>query len=349
MLIGLCGVARSGKDSAAGWFVERGYTKLAFADGVRQMALGIDPYVHTEQPRHYTEGGAPMARYSDVLKNIGYENAKALPDVRRLLQRCGTEGGRDVFGPAVWVNAMHQRLCAPGGSGNVVISDVRFQNEAEYIRASGGFVIRLNRPGYGGTDAHASEAHIATLSVDAEITASNLDELFDSCEQLIEDTHYMLLDREHIPQPGNQLAPPAPRVYLAGSWKDIVPMGKLKQELVAAGIDVISDWTERERDEDQNLVSRQQAALIDFEQVRSCNTLVIVNAMKSEGKASEMGMALALGKRIILVGPRDTNVFYDLPQVEQVATISAAIELLGGVQRTDTGTPAGIGSADATI
>ncbi len=75
-------------------------------------------------------------------------------------------------------------------------------------------------------------------------------------------------------------------------------------------------------------MSRQQAALIDFEQVRDCNTLVIVNAMKSEGKACEMGMALAMGKRVILVGPRDTNVFYDLPQVEQVASADEAIALL---------------------
>jgi nucleoside 2-deoxyribosyltransferase len=342
MLIGLCGVARSGKDSAAQHLIDNfGFTKIAFADGVRQMALGIDPYVHTEQPRHYTEGGAPMARYSDVLKNIGYENAKALPDVRRLLQRCGTEGGREVFGSDVWVNAAAHRIGALGGTeANIVISDVRFPNEAEFIRRIGGFVIRLNRPGYGGTDTHASEAQVATLIVDRDVTATNLKELYNEVEDAVREAY----DHDIYVK-----APSEPRVYLAGSWKDIVPMGKLKQQFIAAGIDVISDWTEREADEDQTLVSRQNAALLDFEQVRQCNTLVIVNAMKSEGKASEMGMALALGKRVILIGPRDTNVFYDLPQVEQVATISAAIELLGGVQRTDTGTPAGIGSADATI
>jgi hypothetical protein len=329
MLIGLCGVARSGKDSAAQHLIDNfGFTKIAFADGVRQMALGIDPYVHTEQPRHYTEGGAPMARYSDVLKNIGYENAKALPDVRRLLQRCGTEGGRKIFGDDVWVSAMAHRIGALARrDANIVISDVRFPNEAEFIRRVGGYVIRMLRPGYVNPDAaimlHESETQVASMEVDAEVSATNLDELFAA----IEDTHYMLLDQHHIPQ-GNELQQPAPRVYLAGSWKDIVPMGKLKQRLVAAGIEVVSDWTEREADEDQNLVSRRQAALLDFEQVRQCNTLVIVNAMKSEGKACEMGMALASGKRVILIGPRDTNVFYDLPQVEQVASADEAIALL---------------------
>ena len=53
----------------------------------------------------------------------------------------GTEAGRDVFHKDIWVASLLNR--AKGR--DVVVTDVRFQNEIKYIQNSGGFVIRVKR------------------------------------------------------------------------------------------------------------------------------------------------------------------------------------------------------------
>lgn len=330
MIIGLTGYARSGKDSAANWLVEHhGFVKMAFADGVRQMALAIDPMV--EQPCDETSVRFFYERYSKVLETEGYEQAKSYPDVRRLLQRIGTEGGRDIFGANIWVDAVRKRIGElPLGSTKVVLSDVRFPNEAKAIKEMGGTVIRLSRPGVGGNDPHPSEAQIAGLNADLDICATNLDELYAQMELA-----YAGIQERRVEFVKALLASeiePArtPRVYLAAPWVCIEAAGYMKQRMVDAGIDVISDWTEREEDSDKNPNTQRDAAIIDMQQVRDCDALVLLSMKtRSEGKASEMGMAMALGKRIILVGPREGNVFYNHPMVEQVDTVWDAITLLG--------------------
>lgn len=147
-LIGLAGKARSGKDTAAGFLVARGWTRLGFADEVKAMALDIDPIVD--------EWGGPI-RLSTVVRNHGWENAKAVPEVRRFLQRLGTEGIR-ARDPEFWVRVAMAR--ATEISGPVVFTDVRFANEADAIRAAGGTVVHVVRPlpGLDGDQgAHASE------------------------------------------------------------------------------------------------------------------------------------------------------------------------------------------------
>lgn len=148
-LIGLAGKARTGKDTAAGFLVARGWTRLAFADEVKAMALDIDPIVD--------EWGGPI-RLSTVVKNHGWENAKAVPEVRRFLQRLGTEGIRS-RDPEFWVRTAMARSALSESA--VVFTDVRFANEADAIRAAGGTIIYVMRPSAADLDGdqgdHASE------------------------------------------------------------------------------------------------------------------------------------------------------------------------------------------------
>ena len=76
---------------------------------------------------------------------------------RKLLQLLGTECGRDIIHPNIWVNALFAdyKLSKPLGleghdwsEGNLpkwIITDVRFPNEAQAIKDRGGIVIRVNR------------------------------------------------------------------------------------------------------------------------------------------------------------------------------------------------------------
>lgn len=125
MIIGLGYTQQVGKDTVGQHLVtEHGFTRLAFADGVRDLALQIDPLI----------GGA---RLSDIVGWRGWEDAKKSSEVRRLLINLGV-GARQVLGPNVWVNAAEQRLrlmqTDPTFKGDIVVTDVRMPNEVDWIR-----------------------------------------------------------------------------------------------------------------------------------------------------------------------------------------------------------------------
>lgn len=165
-LIGLVGYAQSGKDSAADALEERGYTRLAFADGVREALYALNPYVPI--PRHIQEdwklwthmGNTTM---HELVEAVGWDRAKTVPEVRRLLQFMGTEAGRDIHGADCWVNRAMAK--APKG-GRVVFTDVRFPNEADAIKRRGGYLVRISRPGYGPANGHQSETNIDGIECD---------------------------------------------------------------------------------------------------------------------------------------------------------------------------------------
>ena len=167
-LIGLIGRARSGKDTAAAALIEeRGATRLAFADPLREIALAVNPMIGTPA---LPGDLAPLrgVRLSTAIEALGWERAKdMIPEVRRFLQRLGTEGGRAVLGENVWVDAAFAKVADVDGP--VVFTDVRFPNEADAIREAGGLLVRVIRPGTAPVAAHTSETALDGYDVDEEI------------------------------------------------------------------------------------------------------------------------------------------------------------------------------------
>jgi len=76
---------------------------------------------------------------------------------RLILQILGTEGGRDVIHPNIWVNATLGDLRE---TDHVIVTDVRFPNEVEGIKRKGGKVIKIIRPSVVSTSTHASETSL---------------------------------------------------------------------------------------------------------------------------------------------------------------------------------------------
>lgn len=153
--IGLSGYARSGKDAVAKILVEEhGYVRVSWADKLREAVYALDPIVGwTGLLRR-----RPV-RYSALIDAIGYEAAKDHlvygPEVRRTLQRMGTEAGRNVLGENVWVDALVNSM---ENGKRYVIPDTRFPNEALAItERMAGEVWRVNRPGFTPTNSHPSE------------------------------------------------------------------------------------------------------------------------------------------------------------------------------------------------
>lgn len=147
MLIGVSGYAQSGKDSIAGILKPLGFERRAFADKMREALLAIDPIISHEAL-------VPL-RLSEILKVMTWDLAKVTyPEVRDLLQRLGTDAGRNILGEDVWVDAAMNDI---ESTDNIVFSDCRFINEAQAIVDKGGEVWRVSRSGVGPVNDHISE------------------------------------------------------------------------------------------------------------------------------------------------------------------------------------------------
>ena len=108
--VGLTGLARSGKDTAAAYLVEHhGFTRFAFADVMKDAVYALDPLVEVSDPAD-PDGLRMHARLAQLVDTCGWDGAKEYPDVRRLLQRFGTEMGRGLFGEDFWVDLMANRV-----------------------------------------------------------------------------------------------------------------------------------------------------------------------------------------------------------------------------------------------
>lgn len=159
MLIGLTGLARSGKDTVGAHLVaEHGYTRVAFGDGVREAALALDPIINIEAADNDDDGIGRILRLSQLVDQLGWEGAKNYSEVRRTLQRMGTEAGWMMHGLDLWVDLAAGKVCGP-----TVFTDVRFAHEADWITSRGGQIWQIRREASGlagATGGHLSEAGI---------------------------------------------------------------------------------------------------------------------------------------------------------------------------------------------
>lgn len=154
MLIAFGGLKGSGKDTAAKVLIdEYGFTKVAFADALREALLVLDPWV----PAH--TGGYQLLPLSELIADAGWDWAKTnVPEVRRLMQVFGTEVGRMLFGENVWVDVLKKQFPRLDASDSrFVITDCRFTNEAKFVDDNSGSVIWIDRPELT-SDGHASES-----------------------------------------------------------------------------------------------------------------------------------------------------------------------------------------------
>jgi hypothetical protein len=206
-LIGISGHAGSGKDSIAKFihtFYENAYIEHV-ADPLKDaasQAFGIarDCFDDTEYKNQVNEywGVSPraMAQFmgTEMFRNLA---PQLLPE-----KRWGT----------FWVDRLHGRLFNLLNRGDegiyedgdtVIIPDVRFQDEVDYIIANGGFIITVRRPGYDGAvgiSGHASEK-ISLLNIPTGANYgvnnySSLPALFESVDSILKNNPYFTLSHK---------------------------------------------------------------------------------------------------------------------------------------------------------
>jgi hypothetical protein len=168
-IIGLTGPAGSGKDTVRQMLEQNHHcTGLAFADPMRAM---LTPLLD--------------------LCGVGNEwmtqrELKELPipglgqSYRVLAQRLGTEWGRSIdadFWVKVAAASMAEVMNIKGPDAVFVISDVRFDNEAQWVIDHGGVIWQIDRVGLQPVAAHSSENGISPEKID--ITILNTSSLSD--------------------------------------------------------------------------------------------------------------------------------------------------------------------------
>jgi len=157
MIIGICGYSQVGKDTLANELVTRnGFQRIAFADAMRNILYELNPLVTTEVVEIQDDNEVVLSDVflQDLVDKFGWETTKvAYPEVRKLLQRLGTEAGRKFIAENVWIRTVFDRQT----NDNLVIPDVRFTNEADEIKERGGVIVRIVRDGVEPVNNHLSE------------------------------------------------------------------------------------------------------------------------------------------------------------------------------------------------
>jgi hypothetical protein len=153
VVIGICGKARSGKDTAANSLcLYRDFHRIALADGIREALAGL---------------GGPTGSF---LKELTPEH-----NYRRALQTLGTESRDAANCPGLWVHLALTKIhyahkIHPVKRDRFVIPDIRYRHESSMFRSQvarwgGRFgVLKLSRP----------EAEIAESSHSSETEVDNV-------------------------------------------------------------------------------------------------------------------------------------------------------------------------------
>lgn len=157
ILVGITGRAGAGKDTIADYLVrERGFIKLSFAGPLKAMlaAAGMP------EPADRAAKEQPVPGFDFTW--------------REAAQKLGTEWGR-ALDPEIWTKVVEQQIRhADSQCLRVVLSDVRFENEAAMIRRRGGRVLHVTgrAADLGANAGHASEAGVA-VDMDRDLIVDN--------------------------------------------------------------------------------------------------------------------------------------------------------------------------------
>lgn len=145
-LIGISGRKRCGKDTIADILSSilearesaPDVIRVAFADAPKKAVASMLGY----QSAAKMEASFPLGKEHPLplLGNV---------TLRKMYQTLGTGWGRKMIGTDIWVKVLHNQIkdhLRPGSNTVVIVTDVRYDNEAEYIRNHGGLLIHVERP-----------------------------------------------------------------------------------------------------------------------------------------------------------------------------------------------------------
>jgi hypothetical protein len=212
MIIGICGLIGSGKDTIADYLQNiHQFRRESFAHALKDAVAQVFGW-----DRELLEGRTKESRAWREQVDPWWSKRLNMPHLtpRHVLQVWGTEVARRSFHDDIWIAALENKLRKT--KDDVVISDCRFPNEIRAIKSAGGIVVRVvrgpepewykfaekvNRGPNGNTEwalsksrleeykVHASETAWVGTRFDAVIdnNADGLDNLYKQVNNLVQD------------------------------------------------------------------------------------------------------------------------------------------------------------------
>ncbi|MEM0354020.1 MAG: hypothetical protein QXW79_00425 [Thermoplasmata archaeon] len=179
VLIGLMGPKQSGKSTVAQFLVKKyNFIERSMAEPLKRACKELF-LLREEQLFGTREKEEPDPRWfgctpRKMLQFVGTDL------LRNHLNEIMPGLGRNIFIHhfRIWYMSEIQR----NPKINIVVPDIRFQNEVNFIKELGGFIIKINRPGIESNDLHSSETELLNINnYDYLINNSGtIDDLFDS-------------------------------------------------------------------------------------------------------------------------------------------------------------------------
>ncbi len=184
-IIGICGKKESGKDTVGDYIVSHypGYEKLSFAGALKDICKILYPFL---TDTHLSDHKLKEKIEVDTLQN---------QSPRMIMQTVGTDLFRTHYDKNIWIrilNDLIRRRIQKNQSCKFVITDVRFQNELDYILSTfeDATILNIKRQSKSSViDQHITENGI--LSCDSMITIENngtLPELYQQVDSIINKT-----------------------------------------------------------------------------------------------------------------------------------------------------------------
>jgi hypothetical protein len=178
LLIGIHGRPHSGKDTVADYLVDKyGFSKFGPSFPVKATAAAMfDVDIECFYDLNIKET-------IDPFWNISY---------REMAQKVGKESSRDVFGEDIWMRHVEKRLLDDTADNiGIVLADIRYPNEAEWVRAHGGKVLFITRSdnlrGYVANSTHPCEHGLDFSLADWSIqNDGTIHALFENVDWLLE-------------------------------------------------------------------------------------------------------------------------------------------------------------------
>lgn len=141
MIIGICGLIGSGKDTVADYLVNfHEFRRESFASTLKDAVAAVFGW-----DRIMLEGRTKAAREWREQVDPWWAERLDMPTLtpRWVLQYWGTEVCRKAFHDDIWIASLENKL--RNSRDNIVISDCRFPNEIASIRNAGGQIIWIKR------------------------------------------------------------------------------------------------------------------------------------------------------------------------------------------------------------
>lgn len=181
-IIGVTGLSRSGKDTIATHIVEKyNYKRMAFADSLKAACALLLNRPLIDMYEGDRESIMPEWGFSirEFLQDQGTRALREFPQDGNINKAIG-----DKF-HIIRTFMEIGNISKTNQYNGVVISDLRFENEAGFVRGSGGIIIKVERDGLKKMS-HVSEAGITLTESDFIVqNNSSLEDLFTKVDGIL--------------------------------------------------------------------------------------------------------------------------------------------------------------------